>query len=63
MALIKWLLIVLSTTLGGLVIYEGATNHPNPIWPLYVVPAACALNIFYLYLSRSPATLHADSSN
>jgi hypothetical protein len=63
MALIKWLLIALSVALGGFVIYEGVTApHLNPIWPLYAVPAACALNIFYLYLSGPPATSHADSS-
>jgi hypothetical protein len=62
MALIKWLLIALSAVLGGFVIHEGMANHPSPIWPLYAVPAACALNILYLYLSGPPVTSRADAS-
>jgi hypothetical protein len=52
MAFIRLILAILSVALGGFVLYEGlSAPHLDIVWPLYVVPAACALNIFYLLAS------------
>jgi hypothetical protein len=53
MALIRWILIALSAVAGGSILYLwfSSSVRPQPVWPVYVIPAACALNIYYLLMS------------
>lgn len=53
MALIRWLLIALSAGLGIWVIgrWVSSSGRIDPAWPGFVIPAGCALNIYYLYMS------------
>jgi hypothetical protein len=54
MGIIRGILALCSVAAACFVVYAGFHEHPQPIWPLYVVPPILILNAFCLLSGRAP---------